>query len=302
MTIQIITPKWLTRLFQESGKAGSEVKSLIKRILPPSVKGLVSVFVTRWGNERQRRLTHVANQRAQRKYEVLSLAETFERIYASGAWGRNGDARLSSGVGSTGRYVEDYCRMLEQALKRHHVQSVADLGCGNFNTGQVIARLVTHYIGVDIVQSVIDANTKAYGTESIRFVRADMTRESLPMAQAAVVRQVLQHLSNAEIHCALLNILRTYRLAFITEHVYIGKDSTPNLDLGHGPRTRVPMRSGVFIDQRPFGLRAVALADIPYAPDEVLRTWSVLGTAEHTSIVDGERTMAKSRNSGRQKQ
>jgi SAM-dependent methyltransferase len=152
---------------------------------------------------------------------------------------------------------------------------VADLGCGNFNTGKAIAPLVARYTGVDIAQPVIDANTRAYSGERIRFVRADLTRDPLPRADAAIVRQVLQHLTNSEIGAALDNILHAYPLVFITEHLYTGRGSRPNLDIPHGPGTRVPMKSGVWIDQPPFSARATLAGDIEYAPNEVLRTWAV---------------------------
>jgi len=52
-------------------------------------------------------------------------------------------------------------------------------------------------------------------------------------------------------------------LTFITEHLYIGTHSKANLDFGHGPGTRVPMKSGVFVDQPPFSLHATRVGDIP---------------------------------------
>jgi hypothetical protein len=143
----------------------------------------------------------------------------------------------------------------------------------------MIAPLVERYIGVDIAQSVIDANKRAHESERISFVRADLTRDPLPRADAGVVRQVLQHLTNSEIRAALKNVLWTYPLAFITEHIYVGRGVKPNLDIPHGPGTRVPMKSGVFIDRPPFSLKAKMVGDIVYAPNEVLRTWVVEGAA-----------------------
>lgn len=139
----------------------------------------------------------------------------------------------------------------------------------------MIAGMVEQYTGVDVVRSVIDRNIRLHSSDCVNFVCADLTCDPLPPAGAALVRQVLQHLSNSEITAALANILRTYPLAFVTEHIYIGPGCVPNRDIPHGPGTRVPKRSGVFIDRAPFNLRAVIVGDIDYAPQELLRTWAL---------------------------
>jgi len=235
------------------------VKQIVKRYLPARV----STFVTR-----------VRTDRRQKQYGRMDLAATFEQIYRTGEWDTVNDGALNSGIGSRGRYVEEYFTLLRAELLRHNVRSVADLGCGDFTIGRLIASLVP-YVGVDIAQAVIDRNVRTHSSERVRFVRADLTRDALPDADAAIVRQVLQHLGNAEVKAALQNVLGSYRLAIVTEHVYIGPGARPNVDIDHGPATRVPKYSGVFIDQPPFSIPADHACDIQYAPDEVLRTWIV---------------------------
>ncbi len=236
-------------------------KSFIKRVLPAPLRSA-------WVRARTRQI--------QRQYEPLSRSEVFDKVYAVGAWGgKFAEGAGSSGSGSNGRYAAEYCALMGDLLRVNRVTSVADLGCGDFKIGRVLAEMVARYTGVDIAGSVIDWNSRIYSNEHIRFVRADVVSDSLPPAGAALVRQVLQHLSNNEIQAALENILRTYRLAFVTEHVYIGPDSVPNRDIPHGPGTRVPFRSGVFVGEPPFNLSAVIVGNIPYARGEVLRTWAV---------------------------
>ena len=245
---------------------------MLVRFMPRAIRSLA----IRWREDR-----------IQRKYAELPLADTFDRVYESNAWGGKEGSTLNSGSGSTGRYVDEYCTLLKALLAKHKVNSIADLGCGDFNTGRVVAEFVTDYTGVDVAQPIIDANTRAYASDTIRFIRADLTRDTLPPADAAIVRQVLQHLSNSEIRGALDNIARTYKLAMITEHIYIGPNSKPNLDMPHGPGTRVPMRSGVFLDSPPFGQSATAKGDIECGPGEVLRTW-VIETRRAVDRADSE--------------
>jgi SAM-dependent methyltransferase len=242
--------------------------SAIKRLIPRSIQSLIR----RW-----------RTYQIQQQYARLALAETFDRVYSSNAWGCGESVAPNSGVGSTGRYVVEYCALIETLLRGHNVSTIADLGCGNFNTGKLIAAMTERYTGVDIAQPVIEANTRTYSGEHVQFVRADLTRDQLPPADAGIVRQVLQHLTNAEVAAALTNVLQTYSLAIITEHIYTGPGAKANLDIAHGPGTRVPIKSGVLIDQAPFSLKAIVVGDIHFALNEVLRTWVV----QNNHVKDG---------------
>lgn len=243
----------------------SKIKSTIRSFCPAPLRAVYTRFRA---------------QQTQQQYKLLSRADAFERIYACAAWGGEpANRKPRSGSGSTGRYAAEYCVMIERLLKAHKTRSVADLGCGNFNIGAVIASMVPQYVGVDIAQSVISHNTRAYAGEHVRFVRADVTSDPLPAADVALVRQVLQHLTNTEIKAALSNTLSIYPVVYVTEHIYSGPRCVPNIDIPHGPGTRVPFRSGVFVDRPPYNLHAELVGDIYYAPREVLRTWVVKGTA-----------------------
>ena len=219
--------------------------------------------------------------RIQREYAKLSVGEAFERVYSSNAWGVSTNGSFCSGDGSDDIHVEQHLPILKQLLSSNRISSVADLGCGNFNTGRMIAAQTDRYVGVDVAEAVIAVNTRLYGSERVRFVRADLTRDPLPPADAAIVRQVFQHLSNREIAHAIDNILSTYPLLIITEHVYAGRGCRPNLDIPHGPGTRVPLKSGVFVDQAPFNLKATLAGDIACGTggSEAVRTWVVKGNA-----------------------
>jgi len=256
-----------------SESARVTILSRVKRLLPAAAQE----FITR-----------ARNQQAQKQYAHLSLAETFTRIYESGVWAEGGwDGKPCSGPGSNGLYLERYCQMVKGQIEKLEVSSMADLGCGDCNVGKVLADMVASYTGVDISAHVVVRNTQAYASDRIRFVRGDLTADlsagDLPPADMAVVRQVLQHLSNAEVQLALQNIRRTYPLVLITEHVYVGPSLKPNVDIHHGPRTRVPYHSGVFIDQPPFNVPSVWISDIPYAKEEVLRTWLI----DHRTGISG---------------
>jgi SAM-dependent methyltransferase len=245
------------------------IEKLLKKITPGPIKTVVR---------------RIYLEKVLRKHKSLELKDVFEHVYTSNLWkGSCTETGLASGLGSTGKVVDDYCSLLSELIARYGVRSVADLGCGNFNVGERISRMVDQYTGVDIAETVVIANTRAFTNGHIRFLRADLTTDSLPGADAAILRQVLQHLSNTEIQAVLDNVLETYPLAIITEHVYHGQYQKPNVDMAHGPATRVSEKSGAFIDQPPFSITtAEFVSDIPYAQDEVFRTWVVRGSRGDT--------------------
>ena len=249
------------------------IKSALKHMLPARVQDLCV-------RSRVRKI--------QSQYQSLGLADVFTKIYESGAWGVGAaDGMPHSGSGSRGRYVEQWCSLLETQLRVYKVTTIADLGCGDLTVGAIIARMGHALTGVDVVQSVIDWNRRTHTSECVRFVRADLTSDPLPHASAAIVRQVLQHLTNSEVDAALANILRTYPLAFITEHVYTGPNCVANVDMHHGPGTRVSMFSGVFIDHHPFNVPAKCLRDIAVGPKEALRTWVVESRSRYSQVIAG---------------
>jgi SAM-dependent methyltransferase len=235
------------------------IKSMAKRVLPDRAVKTINAF---------------RRHRVSSRYARLSIEDAFDRIYSDHAWGGLG-GELRSGDGSGGEYATAWLRMIDPVLRKYHPASLCDIGCGDFRVGKEIAKSVPMYIGVDISGIVIAHNQESNSREGVEFIRADVTSEKLPSADVAIMRQILQHLSNTEILLALNNVRRHYPITIITEHVCIGKGCRPNIDITHGPGTRTPFVSGVFIDAAPFCMPAAHIGDIYYAAGQVLRTWEL---------------------------
>ena len=132
--------------------------------------------------------------------------QVFRDIYKRHLWGNDGQSPFFSGVGSRGEYAAVYVNGMAELLQRHIQElgrplTVVDLGCGDFEVGrELVARIPDlAYIGCDIVPELIEHNTRNYATDRISFRRLDIVTDPLPIADVCLVRQVLQHLSNAEI-------------------------------------------------------------------------------------------------------
>jgi hypothetical protein len=105
----------------------------------------------------------------------------------------------------------------------------------------------------------------------VSFVTCNAAESDPPGADLVTIRQVLQHLSNADIARILERIRRLYRAAIITESLPT-RPLAPNLDIRHGIAVRIPLGSGVYVDEPPFSLTVSQASDSPYSEVEFMRT------------------------------
>jgi SAM-dependent methyltransferase len=189
----------------------------------------------------------------------------FSRIYAENAWG------MGSGIGSMPEYTADYADLLQSFMEERGVRSVVDFGCGDWQFSRHLDWKGRDYLGVDVVEDVIERNRRQYGTESIRF---ELMRDAfaLPGADLLVCKDVLQHLPN--------DVIRTYLRAFKAKYTYmlITNDISYEDHRAAGAPQRPP-EANVDID---FGeWHAIRLEQPPFGEAvEVLLDWSV-DTSEH---------------------
>lgn len=209
-------------------------------------------------------------QRQRRRFGELSVRETFERIYAERAWGSEAGA-FDSGEGSADAVTDSYVALVRAFIAEHRIGSVVDLGCGDFRVGRRLAAPGVLYTGVDIVRPLIDHHRAHYANDSTRFELKNLIEDDLPSGELALLRQVLQHLSNAEIMRVLDNC-RRYRYLIVTEHLPTVAGAVANRDKPHGPDVRLYDKSGVFVDLPPFSQPARKLLDTPVTEGEVLRS------------------------------
>ncbi len=218
------------------------LKRLAKRCMPASLLALRS---------------HLLTRSMDRAFAQLGNPEAFGKIYRDGVWGGAEDG-FCSGLGShdritVERYVQAVCSFLARTERK---LDVVDLGCGDFSVGSRIRNSCGLYVACDVVPALIRRNELKYAELDVRFTCLDATRDALPAGEVCFVRQVLQHLSNAQI-AAIVPRLCGFRHLIVTEHVPRGVFRA-NLDKRTGPTTRITQfrPSGVVLSQPPFNLRA----------------------------------------------
>lgn len=214
--------------------------------------------------------------RISRTYRDLPTAEVFRRIYAGGAWGADEKTGFSSGTGSRGIIADEYCDWVTRFIREKGIRSIADLGCGDLYIGRTIVQNTgVNYVGVDIVPELVEHHRAAFARPGIAFECLDITKDALPAADLCLVRQVFQHLSNAQILAALDNIT-AYPWALISEHVPHNPRSF-NIDKSHGPHVRCSYGSGVYLERPPFSRGVLAESEVPVDSGSVIRSVVIAG-------------------------
>ncbi|GAA1616897.1 hypothetical protein GCM10009679_21490 [Saccharothrix algeriensis] len=201
------------------------------------------------------------------------LASVFEQIYRDRLW------TDGSGPGSDPANTGRYRVFIEQFLVQNDVRTVVDLGCGDWRSSRLIDWNGAGYLGVDVVESVIVLNKQRYQAGDIRFARLD-DEDELPHADLLIVKDVLQHLPNSEIH-RLSRLLGRFSRALVTNTV------TSEL---HRPDGTVVRIADVNTDVPAGSMRPVDVLGAPFhwPGTEVLRyscPWPRLGAWETKSTV-----------------
>lgn len=177
-----------------------------------------------------------------------------QQVYRQGLWGANGRPFYSGHGSHQNTIVQPYVKIVSQFLKSFKFKpTLVDLGCGDFNVGRQLLPSVGQYFAVDIVPELIRYNVKTYQQKNLSFLSLNIASDPLPKAQIAMVRQVLQHISNAEI-LQLLPKLQQYQHLVVTEHLPLG-NFTPNKDIISGQGIRLKQQSGVVLTAPPFNLK-----------------------------------------------
>jgi SAM-dependent methyltransferase len=165
--------------------------------------------------------------------------------------------------------------VLRRLISERGIGSVVDLGCGDYRVGRQLRDLAIDYTGVDVVPMLVARNNDAFGSARVRFVCKDITRDPLPAGELCIVRQVLQHLSNAQI-ASVLARLAAFRFAVVAEH-HPARLFRPNLDKNTGADTRIDFDSGVYLEHPPFSVPNARLIGSTPLP-------ALLREGEHLSI------------------
>jgi len=197
-------------------------------------------------------------------FEAWHRRRAFQDAYGRGQWGQESGTAFFSGAGSRGACANIYVACISRIIDSRSRDSdrplcVVDLGCGDFSVGRQLLKRTANmtYIGCDIVPELVETHTATVKDPRASFRTLDIVMDDLPDGDICLVREVLQHLCNADIHRVLAK-LGKYKDVYITEARPAFLQGPPNPDKPSGPGVRWDWRTGrgrgIELDQPPFSL------------------------------------------------
>ena len=156
----------------------------------------------------------------------MSNAEVFSKIYKEDLW------HGGSGAGSKLENVKEYIDILQKYIDKPEVKTVLDLGCGDWQFSKFLDLSSVSYLGVDVVESVIESNSTSYSASNIKFISRDITTYEVPKADLIICKDVLQHLCNKDVVNILVKIITSSKFSLITND--FNPDNTENKDIDNG--------------------------------------------------------------------
>jgi hypothetical protein len=177
-----------------------------------------------------------------------------EQVYEQKLWGDD-NSNFYSGSGSHQvEIVTPYIAAVISFLTSFKTPiTVCDLGCGDFNVGKALVKHTRTYNAIDIVAPLITFNKEKFKEVNLAFYCLDIAVDNLPSGDCAIVRQVLQHLSNTEVQ-SVVHRLAGFQYIILTEHLPQG-NFTPNKDIISGQGIRLKKQSGINLLAAPFYMK-----------------------------------------------
>jgi hypothetical protein len=140
------------------------------------------------------------------------MKQIFTEIYAKNGWG------YGSGEGSLPQNTETYRTFLQQFIRDRHIRTVIDYGCGDWQFSRLIDWRNVYYLGLDVVDSLIEHHNSTYRANNIKFKAIDGVPDELPDGELIIIKDVLQHWSNNTI-LSFIPKIKKYKYALITNCV-----------------------------------------------------------------------------------
>lgn len=165
--------------------------------------------------------------------EDNSNGSVFSKIYEGGIWGKDTNGIGTSGSGSSPHNAKIYIDFLRNFLKKNEITSVVDVGCGDWQLAKVIDWAGIEYLGIDVVESIIEKNVKNFSSENISFLLADAVDYDLPSADLLICKDVLQHLTFKDIF-AIIPQFSKFKYCLIINDVDLKECTYTNTDIERG--------------------------------------------------------------------
>lgn len=174
----------------------------------------------------------------------LDSEDIFTKIFKSNLWGSDESV---SGYGSTLHYTERLRKDLPSMFERFAIESIFDAPCGDFNWMQHVIQEPpkAKYLGGDIVEELVETNSRAFNSETIKFIQFDIIKDPFPRSDLWICRDCLFHFSFTDIYKAFENFARS-EIPLLLTTTHINSTNFPNVDIETGDYRLIDLFSDPF--------------------------------------------------------
>ena len=219
-------------------------------------------------------------RQSQEKGVSTDRRRTFREIYLKNEWG-SGESK--SGLGSTLVYTARLRRELRQLIETFNIKIILDAPCGDFNWMRHVPLTDVRYIGGDIVPEMIEGLQRDFTATGREFRVIDIVEDPIPSVDLWMCRDVLFHLSEADVIGVLDQAGQSDIKYFLSSsHLFADK----NQDIQSGGYRDINLCKAPYNLPRP--LREVEDFVVPFPP-RVLWLWSREQLQEATALRRQER-------------
>jgi len=179
-------------------------KQIIKYFLPYGIYEIIKknifkkYFIKRIVNERL--------LKADRADSEVPNDNPFKIIMRYKMWG---SLESISGPGSRLRATKNIRKALPKLWKKYNIKSFMDAPCGDYYWMKEVNKDTIDYLGIDIVDEIIETNNQKYQDKNIRFKCLDISEDELPKVDMILCKDCLQHLSFENINKTLFNFKKS---------------------------------------------------------------------------------------------
>jgi len=128
----------------------------------------------------------------------------FNQVYKRNFWGGK---ESRSGEGSEGAFADQKIALLVPIIEEFQVKSQLDIGCGDFHWMRQVAPRLERYLGVDLVEPMLEENRRQHGSDRVQFLHADLSQRGPARGRVVAAGpfdlvtalDVFGHMLNAEV-------------------------------------------------------------------------------------------------------
>ncbi|MCP3965130.1 MAG: class I SAM-dependent methyltransferase [Lentisphaerae bacterium] len=199
----------------------------MKRLIPKSFYDLYYKFYYKFN--------HLEENRIQKKlYKKNDAKSTFTHIYKNKKWLFDVNKSLS-GPGAELEQTRAITNFLPVIFLKYNITSIYDIPCGDFNWMKEVELSKIDYTGGDIVDELIESNTKKHSFKNINFIKINILESStlidLKKKDLLLCRDCLIHFSNKDVLKALNNICKS-QCKYLLASTYPGARKNKNIVTG----------------------------------------------------------------------